>query len=245
MIRLTTIFILFFSVSSAVAVDYVARWNRPQKLAEILKDFTGLPTLDVSQRTAIEVGPSSEPICEDCLYLDAFAKLEKPDQIARLIVGDARQMPIRSKSIDVLMFKNFPWLLSSNVKTFGFDQIRSNEDPEKFKRHLADAHMTRQWVFAELNRVLKDDGAFLILFSLAGDYPGELLKHLSEFVVEAEAMGFQAKEVRNIKDLSSDYVRKIATRGKRAVPLGGLIFHRPDSFILKSQSCAPQLLRNF
>lgn len=182
-----------------------------------------------------EVGPAEEPICSNCRFLDVGLYLERPEQREKLILADARQMPLKEKSVDVFNFKNFPWLLPANVKTNGYQKMfeRMQISYTEYNDIIARSHLDRQIIFQELNRVLTDEGVFIILFSLGSDEPGEMGKHLSHFVVEAESMGFVVEETNNIRHQSSDRLKATAKSYGQSIPLGGLIFHRPKSFVLK------------
>ena len=212
-------------------------WSRPQSAVHLAHDLKLKPLR--KGFVAVEVGPGEEPLCVDCDYLDTNSQLPSEEMRERLRIGDARAIPYATQSVDFLIFKNFPWVLESNIRKNGFDitlaginamRVRNGaplfegRDLEHIRTSQAEV---RQRVFAQIERVLKSDGSALILHSLVGDAAGEMLNYLSPLVEEAKARGFIVSETPNIRDHTSP--RLADQNGGYGQPLGGIVITKPDS----------------
>lgn len=229
---------LLFSVHGSAAEPYSASflWVGPQAASAIASDLSGgAPT----PLRGLEIGPWDSPLCSDCDYLDSREMLQDPSHKERLHIGLAQDMPFADATYDIIIIKNFPWLLESNVRREGLESVLSNINrmrekngvpPFKksdIKAHLAEQKNLRVAVMKESRRVLKPGGAIAILFSTAGDYPGEIEMYLGPLAEQAAKLGLLVSETPNIRDhTTAELAARFDGYGQ---PLAGILLKVPSS----------------
>lgn len=229
---------LLFSAYGFGAEPYSASalWVGPQTTATIASVLAGGAS---DSLRGLEIGPWDSPLCADCDYLDSREMLEDPSQKERLHVGLAQDMPFADATYDIVILKNFPWLLESNVRREGLESVllninrmREKNGAPPFKKsdikaHLADQKKLRVAVMKESRRVLKPGGTIAILFSHAGDYPGEIEMYLGPLAEQAAKLGLLVSETPNIRDHTTP---ELAARyDGYGQPLAGILLKVPSS----------------
>lgn len=240
-----SLILFIFSLSALAEVPYESSivWDGPQTTSAIASDLAGVQSSTV---LGLEIGPSDSPVCADCDYLDTRDMLLDPKQSERLRIGRAQEMPYADQSYDLIILKNFPWLIESNIRRHGIDwvledtnKMRARNGMSAFeiadiKRIAAEQKKLRTEVMKECRRVLKSSGSIVLLFRGARDFPGEIEMFLSPLVEQATKLKMIVEEIPNIRDrttpeLASDF-------GGYGRPLSGLRIMIPGR-------CETQLLK--
>ncbi len=109
-----------------------------KKKIKYLNDESIHEMIDVKGIRKLEVGPSDEPICDDCTYVDIHPTVVEllreriknlggdPSQV---VLANAKNLPFQKEEFDLIISKNFSW----NATTQFFHQLKIDVLKEYFR----------------------------------------------------------------------------------------------------------------
>ncbi|MBK9293167.1 MAG: hypothetical protein IPM57_01790 [Oligoflexia bacterium] len=201
--------------------------NKAIQWETIVKDFLSVKLKRKLPKDlkALEVGPGDSPLCSNCFYLDYGFYLTDSAQIKRAVVADAQRMPIKDKSIDVIIIKNFPWYLtysgnSNEELRVQLDRINAhrklnNLEPltiEVYTNIHEDQVRLRELVMKEIVRIASSE-AIIFVFS---NMPAETDYFHSKFNEHMSDFGFSPVKTKLLQEYHFDK--------QRYVPVGGFAY---------------------
>ena len=152
------IFIGFLIIPMASASP--VRWQK------LLEDTVGI---SISSGTGIEVGPGSEPICSDCIYVDLKNDLPLK-YFWKFRRGDVRRLPLQTSSVQVLITKSLPWFISAILRTDPIGTLsqlnflrKLKYTPDNIPQIAAANNRFISDALKEIKRVLVPNGILVIL----------------------------------------------------------------------------------